>query len=274
MKIAQYINVQSSKHFGKNFQKEIWEQHWNNNSIQELTNQLYSNPTYWRLKKIIKKNQSILEAGCGLGQWVYCLSKQGYKISGVDNAPITITKTKKAYPKIKLKVGDVEKLPYKDNSFDVYLSFGVVEHFKKGPAKVLGEAYRVTKKGGLLYLTIPYLNIPRYLRYKIFTKQKGKFYQYLYSKGEIISHIKNAGFKIERVGHYDFINAIKKDLPFFNNINSFVEDLKRTKKQNLSPNNTKSAKQEILLNREPNFRLQKLLYSIDSYIILIEARRV
>ncbi|EKD89881.1 MAG: S-adenosylmethionine (SAM)-dependent methyltransferase [uncultured bacterium] len=274
MKIAQYTNIQVSRHSNKSFQREIWENHWDNNSIEDLTKQLYENPIYWRLKKIIKKNQTILEAGCGLSQWVYCLSRQGYKILGVDIARKTINKIKKNYPKINLHVADVEDLPYKDNSFDVYLSFGVVEHFIKGPSKVLKEAHRVTKSGGLLYITVPYLNIPRYIKYNFFTKQNGKFYQYLYSEGEIITHIKEAGFKIERVGHYDFINAVKKDVPFFYSIKSALNNFKRVKKQNLSLRKLSSAKQVKLFSKEPNFRLQKLLYLIDSYIILVEARKI
>jgi len=172
-----------------------------------------------------------------------------------------------------LQIADVEKLPYKDESFDVYLSFGVVEHFKKGPSKVLKEAYRVTKSNGLLYLTVPYLNIPRFIKYRFFTKQNGNFYQYLYSEKEIISHIKKAGFKINKVSHYDFINAAKKDVPFFSLIMQIINNLKLNKNTSPTSINSFSSRKTKTKIQKPNFRLQKFLYLLDSYIILIEARK-
>ena len=41
---------------------------------------------------------------------------------------------------------------FKNEEFDVYLSFGVVEHFEQGPIKALKEARRVLKKGGDLII--------------------------------------------------------------------------------------------------------------------------
>lgn len=44
--------------------------------------------------------------------------------------------------------GDIRKLPYKDNTFDIVFSFGTIEHIREN-AKSVTEAYRVLKPGGL-----------------------------------------------------------------------------------------------------------------------------
>lgn len=268
MKVAQYINYTKKRVGNKSFQKEIWDQTWSKNSFEELRNQLFINPIYWRLKDLAKLNDQILEAGCGFGQWVYQLSQEGYDITGVDFAPKTIRKLKKKFKELKFILADVEKLPFEDNSFDVYLSFGVIEHFEDGPQNVLREANRVLKKGGLLFLTIPYLNFFRKIRYSKI-KKKGEFYQYLYDEKEFLNHIKKAKFKLAKKCHCDFISAIKKDFPqIYRLIN---------KKAFVGVTNNKAAFSTRVNNsnylKKPNFILQNILYKLDSYILLIEAHK-
>ena len=274
MKIPQYLYSKDYKKDEKSFQREIWEQHWSKESVHNLVKQLEVNPLFWNLLGKIEKNYKILEAGCGYGQWVIALNQLGFKIKGVDIAESTLKRIKKIYPPADITVADVESLPLKDGSFDVYLSFGVIEHFEKGPSKVLNETKRVLKKNGLLYLTVPYLNIPRLIKYGLSIKKRGRFYQYLYTKNEVIRLITEAGFEIASVKHFDFINAVKKDIPFAHYlINTLLS--KRTKKE-LSNHEKKRDKFPLLaIKNKPSYgsisSLQKFLYKIDSYIILVEA---
>jgi len=276
VKIAQHINSQDYKKSEKSFQAEVWEEHWSKQSVHNLVKQLEVNPVFWNLLSKVKKSHKMLEAGCGYGQWVIALHQLGFNIKGVDIAKNTLKRIKKFYPPADVKIADVESLPFKDGGFDVYLSFGVIEHFEKGPRKVLNEAKRVLKKNGLLYLTVPYLNIPRLIKYGLNIKKKGKFYQYLYTKNEVTRLIEEAGFEVVSVKHFDFINAVKKDIPFAHYlINAFLS--RSTKKE--PDNNEKKRNRSPLLaiKKTPSYgsisSLQKLLYKLDSYIILIEAYR-
>jgi ubiquinone/menaquinone biosynthesis C-methylase UbiE len=47
-------------------------------------------------------------------------------------------------------------LPFEENHFDLYTSFGVYEHFVLRQHKLIfAEAYRVLKPGGIFYLEVP-----------------------------------------------------------------------------------------------------------------------
>ena len=57
-------------------------------------------------------------------------------------------------PNIKIIQGDVQKLNFDDNSFDIVIATAIIEHLKQ-PEKMVAEAYRVLKNDGLLIITTP-----------------------------------------------------------------------------------------------------------------------
>ena len=56
------------------------------------------------------------------------------------------------YGKIEFAYGDAQDLIYKDNAFDLVFSLNTFEHIPS-PAAALREALRVTRPGGLIYLS-------------------------------------------------------------------------------------------------------------------------
>lgn len=109
-----------------------------------------------RVVALLKKKQpkSILDIATGTGDLAINLTETGAKrIVGLDISPgmLEVGKEKVAGKKlsetIEMVVGDSEKLPYEDNSFDaVTVAFGVrnFETLEKG----LSEIYRVLNKNG------------------------------------------------------------------------------------------------------------------------------
>lgn len=154
--------------------------------------------------KYLKTEYRIIEAGCGLGQWVMTLTEEGYDIEGVDNSVKTIALLNKNFPELRISFGDVRKLPYIDESFDIYLSHGVVEHFEEGPQEIIGEAYRILRKNGILFLTVPFMNMWRLVTRPFDTivenshrkKYNTYFYQYAFTRKEMISFLNQNGFRV------------------------------------------------------------------------------
>jgi len=98
-----------------------------------------------------------LECGCGGATVSVYFSKKGYKTIALDFVleALRVAKNnfKKMFAQGHLLCADVEKIPIKDNTFDIVMSFGLIEHFHEiGPQ--IKEMVRVLKPRGLLFLDI------------------------------------------------------------------------------------------------------------------------
>lgn len=85
----------------------------------------------------------------GFGDWII---ENGYEYYGVDISKEVVKLARKKFAKRtdikKFKVGDIRKLPFKDNYFDIIVSLGTIEHIREN-ALAVKEAYRVLKPGGI-----------------------------------------------------------------------------------------------------------------------------
>ena len=108
------------------------------------------------------KESVVLEGGCGLGKFLFFLRGKNYNnLIGVDFTDKPLKLIKQRDPFIDVRKGDVNDLPIDDESIDLYLSMGVIEHFEEGPQQSLNEAIRVLKKNGILIVAVPYQNLYR-----------------------------------------------------------------------------------------------------------------
>ena len=171
-------------------------------------------------KYIVDKKMKILEAGCGLGGWVNYYSTKGFQIIGIEIDKNIVDQVKKYDSKIPVEHGDIFNIDYPKEQFDAYISLGVVEHFEEGPHKPINEANRVLKTGGIAFVTVPYLSWFRrlfvhplrnifFFVYKLLGK-KTYFWEYRYSKNEMINFLKDAGFEIIDIDIDDYIRTDKK----------------------------------------------------------------
>lgn len=136
-----------------------WDHIWSEDSVER--NQAKMNyPEFEAPFKRIKKSDRILEAGVGLGRWLEHFHSKGYAIQGIDYSEEAIAQLKKHNPDYDVRYGDIRALPFEDDSFDVYLSFGVLEHLESSDdlAKSIREMHRILRPGGLAFVSIPYLN--------------------------------------------------------------------------------------------------------------------
>lgn len=89
-----------------------------------------------------KKNKTLLDVGCGTGRYMQKFTPHLQKVSGIDISSNMIKKAKEKG--LDVHVGDAEHLPFPDNSFDVIISIGVLEHLGDY-SKALLEMKRVAK---------------------------------------------------------------------------------------------------------------------------------
>lgn len=111
----------------------------------------------YRLASGYAKAKVVLDAGCGSGYGADKLIRCGAKkVCGVDNNLESIKYCRSHYRRKNLEFskGDVAKLDFPQNYFDLIVAFEIIEHLKD-PQKAIVEFYRVLKPGGRLILSTP-----------------------------------------------------------------------------------------------------------------------
>ncbi len=169
--------------------------------------------------KYLPADGRILEAGCGLGQFVIALGQRGYQVEGVDYGKQTIEALNKRFPNLKFFFGDVTKLDVPDGHYRGYISLGVMEHRQQGPEPFLQEAYRILAADGIALISVPHLNGIRTLKKALgfFRKPPSaglSFYQYLYSPSEFNKKLNEAGFQVIAHHQYDGHKGLVAELPW------------------------------------------------------------
>lgn len=109
-----------------------------------------------------EKRGTVLDIGCGNGDYAYNLQKMGFDVLAGD-MDVERFQYKE---KIKFQKCNVtEKLPFADNSFDFIVFAEVVEHLMN-PYDVIKELNRILKPGGKLVLSTPnILNLKSRVRF-------------------------------------------------------------------------------------------------------------
>ncbi len=94
---------------------------------------------------------SLLDVGCGIGNYHPLLAPVVDSVSGVDVSGACIAKAKVRNPSVSYTAYDGDHLPYPDQQFDVTFCICVLHHVppERWP-QFVGEMYRVTRAGGLL----------------------------------------------------------------------------------------------------------------------------
>jgi len=138
--------------------------HWVHGEPQNQIQLAFRN--HWNLFQEIMKGQMkgrrVLEVGSGRGSMSAYFAENEYDCTLLDNSESVIETAKMIFRRNNLSasfdVGDALNLPYKEGSFDLVFSMGLLEHFKDID-RPLSEQIRVLGQSGLF---IGYV-VPKYI---------------------------------------------------------------------------------------------------------------
>jgi len=154
----------------------------------------------------LPKGARLFDGGCGVGDWVLWFTRAGYPTVGLDVSKSTIAKLKDMFPDVEFVVGDIRATNFLDASFDAYFSWGTFEHFEEGFDRVVGEAFRILKPGGLLFVSTPFFNLRHAFRdvlrdsWRISPQRvPTRFYQWRLTRGELARVLARGGFAVEDI---------------------------------------------------------------------------
>ncbi|KHO46249.1 MAG: type 11 methyltransferase [archaeon GW2011_AR3] len=173
--------------------------------------------------KLIGKKYSILDLGCGTGIMIKEFEKYG-ATSGIDIVAEALHFCQKRNLK-RLVQGDLMKLPFKSNSFDLVSIFDVLYHKEiKNDVNAMKEIYRIMKPGGHLILTDS-ADMKLWSRHDIAAHARER-----YTVGKMSSRLRKAGFSVVKASYFNMIlyplvfayrkldNVLNKNRPVKTNI--------------------------------------------------------
>jgi SAM-dependent methyltransferase len=96
---------------------------------------------------------SLLDVACGMGHLLR-VTRPAVGRYGVDLSPVAIAGARQLVPGAAFTVGDGERLPWPDNSFDYITSLGSLEHYLH-PALGMAEIARLLRPTGRAAILLP-----------------------------------------------------------------------------------------------------------------------
>ena len=104
--------------------------------------------------------KTLLDIGCNWGRWSIAGTRAGYEVIGIDPSFEAIVAAKRIAGQLQANaryvVADARRLPFRDASFDVVFSYGVLQHFSKADvATSVREIARVLDPDGYSWVQMP-----------------------------------------------------------------------------------------------------------------------
>ena len=188
----------STRDAGKTMEPSV--EHWD--MLWEKTRILAPHDTV--LAAIEKLDTSmILEVGAGSGRDLEELRRRGYDVVYADFSPVAVGAFSGRNPGVPAVIADCRCLPFRDESIDLVLSLGLLEHFERETRRtIIQEKLRVARRYTLI-------DVPQTLSPMMLVKKAlmalgrwsyGEETQFTFS--QLLRELRSAGDHCEVVGQY------------------------------------------------------------------------
>ena len=101
----------------------------------------------------ITMGSTVLDVGCGPGAFCRLAVEAGATVTGIDASQALIEISRERVPSGRFDVGDMQFIPYEDDSFDVVTGFNSFQYAADRVA-ALREARRVARAGGIVHVVV------------------------------------------------------------------------------------------------------------------------
>ncbi len=178
------------------------------------------------------KGKLVLEAGCGAGRFTEVLLKQGATLVSSDlSSAVEVNIENFPLSDNHLVIqADINDMPYADETFDVVICLGVIQH-TPDTEKTIEDLYKLVKRGGTLVIDHYYYNKSNYLRlaplYRTSLRKKTADYTIPYTqkliKKYLPLHKKFANNKLMSV----LLNRISPVISYYTAFPQFSDELQQ-----------------------------------------------
>lgn len=134
---------------------ERWGPLWGARPEDWARNEDQQTPTYEEaIRRVgVEAGQRVLDIGCGTGVFLRLAADRGAHVFGLDASEALIEIARTRVPEADLRVGDMQFLPYEDDTFDLVTGFNAF-FFAADMRAALREAGRVAKPGAPVVIQV------------------------------------------------------------------------------------------------------------------------
>jgi SAM-dependent methyltransferase len=101
----------------------------------------------------LEPGQLVLDVGCGVGTFLRLVASRGARAFGIDASEALLALARERVPGADLRVGDMEALPWDDDTFDLVTGFSAF-FFANDFVAAVREAGRVAKPGAPVVIQV------------------------------------------------------------------------------------------------------------------------
>lgn len=145
----------TSQAAGVNGSAERWGPLWGARPVDWALSEDQQRPTYEEAVRRVdlEPGQLVLDIGCGVGAFLRLVADRGARAFGLDASEALLEIARSRLPDTDLRIGDMEALPYDDDTFDLVTGFNSF-FFANDIVAALRQAGRVAKPGAPVVIQV------------------------------------------------------------------------------------------------------------------------